>query len=190
MLAHNTPENDNAKRKIIDSHVHFWDLEREYVPWVYQAGGKFKQSRLAPEYRQLVPDRLQVDGVVFVEADVEPTQGLVEAKWIHEYAKRLQHITGFGGIAGLVVYAPVNQGKHVVNYLDLLKSIVDFSHVKGVRYLVEDPNRDPTIPASPAFIEGVQALEAYGLSFDININAQYSICLGSHGETTHWCRSG
>jgi L-fuconolactonase len=64
----------------------------------------------------------------------------------------------------------VNQGKHVVNYLDLLKSIVDFQHVKGIRYLLEDPSRDPTIPASETFMEGVQALADYGLSFDININ--------------------
>lgn len=171
MLARSTTENGQAKRKIIDSHVHFWDLDRIYVPWVYKVGGRFKKSRLAKEYRQAVPDRLQVEGVVYVEVDAVPTQGLVEAKWIHEYAKGLQHISDFGGIAGLVVYAPVSDGKHVVKYLDLLKTIVDFNHVKGVRYLVEDVNRDPSIPASPTFVEGVQALEAYGLSFDININA-------------------
>lgn len=159
-----------AKRRLIDSHVHFWDPDSVHVPWVHKAGGEFARARLVPEYRTQVPERIDVEGVVFVEADVEPTQGLVEAKWIHEYAKQLSSISGFGGIAGLVVYAPVNQGKHVVNYLDLLKSTVDFRHVKGIRYLLENPDRDPSIPSSQIFIQGVQALASYGLSFDININ--------------------
>jgi L-fuconolactonase len=160
-----------AKRKMIDSHVHYWNPDRVQIPWIYKAGGKFAQARLVPEYMEQIPDDIEVEGVIFVEADVEPTQGLVEAKWIHEYAKQVETIAGFGGISGLVVYAPVNQGKHVVNYLDLLKSIVeDFQHVKGIRFLLEDPSRDPTIPASETFIEGVQALADYGLSFDININ--------------------
>ena len=161
-----------AKRKVIDSHVHFWDPDRVHVPWVHKAGGKFAQARLVPEYRDEVPEYIDVEGVVFVEADVDLTQGLLEAKWIHEYAERLkqQPVAGFGGIAGLVVYAPVNQGKYVVNYLDCLKTMVDFGHVKGIRYLLENSDYDPKIPASETFIEGVQALASYQLSFDLNIN--------------------
>lgn len=165
----------NTPCQVIDTHVHFWDPERVSVPWLSGAP-HFNERRDGEKYSKEIPKGVQVQGAVYVETDVDPRQGLVEADWIAQYAERLNKTStaAFGGIAGIVAYAPVDQGQPVRHYLRLLTQLVPSQRLRGVRYLIQDPSLDPERVAQPSFVEGVKALGEYNLSFDLNINCNES----------------
>ncbi|KAG1152668.1 hypothetical protein G6F37_007780 [Rhizopus arrhizus] len=148
---------------IIDAHVHFWHPDKVYIPWI--SGTKHKD---AIEYREQVK-KVGVFRAIYVETDVDPHHGLVEADWISEYASDLGEASCFGGIGGIVAYAPVHQGEHVKGYLRTLTRLVG-PRLKGVRHLIQDPSSDPNRICHPDFIQGVQMLKEYNLSFDLTIN--------------------
>ena len=153
---------------IIDTHVHFWHPDKVHVAWL--KGTQFDQTKDATEYSQSIK-KTRVASAIYVETDVDQFHGLVEAKWIHDYARQLQPTETFGGIGGIVVFAPVHQGHHVESYLRTLMEIThETSLIKGVRYLIQDPLLDPERVLEPDFIIGLRALQKYNLSFDININ--------------------
>lgn len=154
---------------IIDAHVHFWHPDKVFIPWV-SINPDFNKHTDAERYsKEISPHR--VAGAVYVETDVEPTQGLVEADWICKYAESLNRNALFGGVVAIVAYAPVNQGVHVRNYLRLLSQLAG-ERLRGVRYLIQDPALDPQRVLQPEFVQGIQVLEEFGLSFDLNINCR------------------
>ncbi|KAI9315267.1 hypothetical protein BX666DRAFT_1960998 [Dichotomocladium elegans] len=156
--------------RLIDSHVHFWDPSQVYVPWLSSAP-HFNERRDAEKYVEALPQGVEVHKAVYVETDVEPTQGLVEAEWIARYAQQLKMDSRFGGIGGIVAYAPVNIGEPVRHYLRVLTQLIPKDrHLRGVRYLVQDPDQNPARISSPTFIQGVKTLREFGLSFDLNFN--------------------
>ncbi|KAI8061499.1 uncharacterized protein B0P05DRAFT_251005 [Gilbertella persicaria] len=161
------------RTNIIDSHVHFWHPDQVYVSWIKQDNKAFFKHKDAHEYtEQIEKSDVYIQSAVYVETDVDACHGLVEADWIVRYADQIQSNAVFGGIGAIVVFAPVYQGNHVRNYLDTLIHLLrdKQSYVKGVRYLLQDPTQDPHRVLSPEFVQGIQALEAYHLSFDLTIN--------------------
>ncbi|KAG1460947.1 hypothetical protein G6F56_005831 [Rhizopus delemar] len=148
---------------IIDAHIHFWHPDRVYIPWV--ADSKYKD---ATEYAKKVEEN-GVYRAIYVETNVDPHHGLVEADWISQYAEKISS-PSFGGIAGIVAYAPVQQGQHVDGYLRTLTRLVG-PRLKGVRHLIQDSSSDPNRICHPDFLLGVQTLGKYNLSFDLTINS-------------------
>ncbi|RUP50655.1 hypothetical protein BC936DRAFT_138227 [Jimgerdemannia flammicorona] len=108
---------------------------------------------------------LTVDSIVYVETDIDPASALAEAFWINRYAE-----TVAPQIRAIVVHAPVYQGERLRSYLDVLLKAFG-TRIKGVRYLLQDPSRDPTFPITPEFVRGCQVLSEYGYTFDITINS-------------------
>jgi L-fuconolactonase len=150
---------------IIDSHIHFWHPDRVYVPWVKNS--PFDRRKDAVEYQKHFKNAY-IQAGIFVETNVDNHQGLVEADWISQYAEHLEQSDVFGGIGGIVAFAPVHQGDDVKGYLQTLMRIT--KRVKGVRYLLQDSTQDPGRILQPDFVRGIQCLESFGLSFDIAIN--------------------
>ncbi|KAF1797402.1 hypothetical protein V8B55DRAFT_1516403 [Mucor lusitanicus] len=157
-------------KSIVDAHVHFWHPDKVNVSWV--RGSAFDTHKDAVEYSEQV-EKVHVEKAVYVETDVDCYHGLVEADWITHYAEQLQSTEVFGGIGGIVAFAPVHQGDHVDGYLRTLMRITN-SRLKGVRYLIQDPTKDPQRVLHGDFVRGVQLLESYNLSFDLNINCNDS----------------
>jgi L-fuconolactonase len=100
-----------------------------------------------------------LDQVVYVQVDTTPAYGLLEARWAAEQP---------APVAGVVAYAPLEDGEIVATYLDELVRLGP--RIKGVRRLLQ-AEPDPDFLIQPSFLEGLRLLPKYGLSFDICINS-------------------
>ena len=170
-----TPIVNASHQHVIDSHIHFWHPDQVYVSWIDEKDKKLFRHKDAEEFTERIKKSstpVQVKAGIYVETDVDPCHGLVEADWIANYVDQIKPTADFGGIYGIVAFAPVYQGNQVRNYLNtLLKLLKDKkSLLKGVRYLLQDPCKDQNRILDTHFIQGIQALADYELCFDLTIN--------------------
>src|SRR5215468_10000738 len=77
---------------IIDAHQHFWDLGRNYYPWLsdpkpapfrYGDYSSLKRSYLPPDYRRDA-GALNIVKTVHVEAKWDPSDPAGETRWLEE----------------------------------------------------------------------------------------------------------
>ena len=140
---------------VIDAHVHLWDPRRFRMPWLDD------NPRLNRAYGSSEFERdsvgLDVEAVVYVQVDVTPAYGLLEA---HRAAEQDPLV------AGIVAWAPIEDGPVVSSYLDALVQIGP--RIKGVRRLIQSES-DPEFQIRSDFLDGLRLLPRYGLSFDICI---------------------
>ena len=157
---------------IIDAHHHFWDLERNYHPWlcdeplVEGRHGDYRtirRSYLTDDFRRDW-DGLRVVGSVYVEAQWDPSDPAGETAWAESIAEE----TGFP----TVIVAQAWLGHPEVE--EVLAAQAAFGRVRGVREkpaTAAHPNEViPHAPGSmsdPAWQKGYARLESYGLSFDL-----------------------
>lgn len=142
--------------RIIDSHVHFWDPEKIKYGWLANAPA-LNRAYLPDHVPMRVADA-EIDGIVFVEADCDPAQGLDEVDFVSALAQQDRRVRG------IVAYAPIHEPKKLRPYLD---AVQERPLVKGVRRLIQ--NEAAGFCTQPDFIAGVQTLAAYDLSFDLCI---------------------
>jgi predicted TIM-barrel fold metal-dependent hydrolase len=86
---------DGAERlRIVDAHQHFWDLERNYHPWLcdpapipfrYGDYGALRRSYLPPDYRRDAAG-FEVVKTVHVEAEWDPKKPVEETRWLETVA--------------------------------------------------------------------------------------------------------
>jgi L-fuconolactonase len=138
-----------------DAHVHFWDPSLRPYRWLAECpsiAGPHGPADLTREAAGEAPSR-----VVFVQADCEPGAALGEADWVASLADLLPPT------AGIVAFAPMNAGSAT---LAALGSLAARPRVRGVRHLIQG-EADPAFCLSAAFVAGVRACGAHGLSFDL-----------------------
>ncbi|GHB86749.1 amidohydrolase family protein [Persicitalea jodogahamensis] len=140
---------------LIDSHVHFWNPARLDYPWL-DSVPDIKKPFLIHDYNQATSG-YEVIKLVFVQSECEPEQALDELDFVMEQAAIDRRI------AGIVAYAPLEQGEEVINYLNILKAN---PLVRGVRRLTENQTNPCT--AAP-FIEAARLLPRFGLTLDVSI---------------------
>lgn len=144
---------------ITDAHVHLWDPARFPIRWV--AGHRtLDRAYTITDYWQHV-DGLPVDALIYVQVDVAPAYGLLEAHDIAAAGRREPRL------AGMVAWAPLEDGAIARSYLDALAAIGPM--VRGVRRILQG-EPDPAYCLQPEFVAGVHALADYGWSFDLCIN--------------------
>lgn len=157
---------------IIDAHHHFWDLERNYHPWLCDEPLKegrhgdyraIRQNYLTDDFRRDWDD-LRIVGSVYVEAEWDPRDPVGETAWVASVAAE----TGFP----TVIVAQAWLGRDDV--AEVLAAQADCARVRGVREkpaVAAHPNEVvPFAPGSmsdPAWQRGYALLEAHGLSFDL-----------------------
>lgn len=82
--------------QIIDAHQHFWDLGRNYLPWLrdeppirfrYGDYSALKRNYLPADYRADSAG-FEVVGTVFVETEWDPTDPLGEVAWVEALRAR------------------------------------------------------------------------------------------------------
>ncbi|PPC75553.1 thioesterase [Pokkaliibacter plantistimulans] len=87
---------DNADLPIVDAHMHFWDPQHNYHPWLcdlpripfrYGDYSAICQPYLPADY-QRQQGQHRVVGSIYMEAEWDPTDPLGEARWISELHQR------------------------------------------------------------------------------------------------------
>jgi L-fuconolactonase len=140
---------------IVDAHVHLWDPAHFRMPWL-DDNARLNHAFGPSEYARDT-DGFGVESVVYVQVDVTPAYGLLEARWAAAQGPL---------VAGIVAFAPIEDGATVGTYLDALLQIDP--RIKGIRRLIQSET-DPEFQVRPGFLEGLRLLPRYGLSFDICI---------------------
>jgi L-fuconolactonase len=144
-------------RALIDSHVHFWQPQQLRYLWLDEVPAICRP--FTPQELRQATQGVDLQKIVFVQADCVPEQGLDEVTWVSELARSEPRIQGIVAFAPLELSAPA-----ITTYLDKLAR---FPLVKGVRRLIQSEGAGFAI--RPEFIQGVQQLARYGYSFDICI---------------------
>jgi L-fuconolactonase len=140
---------------IVDAHIHLWDLSQFPVPWI--AGNRvLDQSYVLQDYKDQSAG-LGIGAIVYVQAAVANEYSLLEADYIADLAAHDPLIQG------MVAYAPLEYGDQVRVYLDSLMTRGPV--IKGIRRGLPDPA--DTKFDMDRFIQGIQILPEYGLSFDV-----------------------
>jgi L-fuconolactonase len=142
---------------IVDAHLHVWDINRLRYPWL-ESVPLLNRSYLLDDYRQACGE-IQIEKMVFVQAECDFSQYHQEAQWVTELAQQDNRI------AGIVAWAPLEEGEPV---RDELESLAANPLIRGIRRIIQF-EEDIEFCLRPDFIKGVQSLADYALSFDICI---------------------
>jgi L-fuconolactonase len=143
---------------IVDTHLHIWDLKRLRYPWLASVP-KLNRNHLIEDYH-VACGAVQVEKMVFLQCECDPSQFQEEADWVTEVARADPRIRG------IVPWAPLEKGDAAEEAVARLASN---PLVKGIRRIIQfEP--DPEFCLRPDFVRGVQLLPRHGLNFDICIN--------------------
>jgi L-fuconolactonase len=143
---------------IVDAHLHLWDPSYLRYPWLDDIP-LLNQPYLLDDFnRHSAP--VQVEQIVFLQAEVDFSQFREEAAWVTSLAQQDRRITG------IVPWAPLELGDAA------RPALAEFAQnplIKGVRRIIQfEPDREFCL--QPDFVRGVQALPDYNFSFDICIH--------------------
>jgi len=142
---------------IVDTHVHFWELDRLEYPWLENKESPLSRDFTVSDYQQATQDH-PVEKIVFVESGRVPQQYLDEVKWVQQLAKQHEWI------GGVVAYFPISKGQSVQSELEQLTS---YPLVRGIRSMGKTEEQFQ----SPQYREGLKLLAKHDLSLDIHIRA-------------------
>lgn len=157
---------------IIDAHQHFWELERNYHPWLqdeppvpfrYGDYRALRRSYLPADYRRDSAGH-RIVGTVHVEAEHDPRDPAGETRWLEALA----------GGEGLPTVLVAQAWLHRADVAEVLAAQAASPLVRGIRH-------KPAAAASPAdarrgapgsmddprWRDGYALLERHGLSFDL-----------------------
>jgi L-fuconolactonase len=137
--------------KIVDTHVHFWDLNRFGYFWLKPEYGILYQTYL-PEQIRAEMDKAGVSQGIFVQAN----HLLEENDWVLDLAKTHTWIAGMVGWVDLT-HAHVG---------DVLDAYVRHPRFKGVRHLIHEEPDDRWLLRAD-LQPGLHALAERGLTFDL-----------------------
>jgi L-fuconolactonase len=143
--------------RIIDSHVHLLDQRRFGYAWSNGAPTLKRDWTIDDLARCAKP--YKIEGLVFVEVDVDMPQYLEEAEWVDELAGRDRRLLG------AVVCLPLESGPAIEPEI---ARVARLASVKGVRRLIQN-QRDPDTVLKPDFLAALRLLPHYGLAFDVCI---------------------
>lgn len=157
---------------MVDAHQHFWDLERNYLPWLcdeppipfrYGDYRAIRRSYLPEDYFRDAAGHDVVKSV-HVEAEWDPADPVGETRWLQEI------IAASGFPHAIVAQARLDRP----DVEDVLAAHCQFARVRGIRHKPRAaPSPDgvergaPGSMGDPAWRRGYALLEKYGLSFDL-----------------------
>jgi L-fuconolactonase len=149
---------------IVDAHLHVWDQTRLRYS-AFEGSPLFGHPYHVEDYRRDC-GRVEVEAMVFLEcyADFREDGGqyLEEIAFVEDEQKRDPRIKA------IIPMAPVEWGGGVEPMLNRMRD--GHPSVKGIRRIMEFDKAPRALTLSQGFIDGVNLLEKFGWSFDINPN--------------------
>ena len=146
---------------IIDTHLHIWDTQQLSYSWLLDVP-ILNRSFTLDDFTKAT-EGIDVEQMVFVQCEVDTDQYLDEANWVAQQAEKDPRL------AGLVLWAPLEKGAAAAESLEQLSSL---PNLKGIRRIIQfEP--DMAFCLQSNFIEGVNLLEEFDLSFDICIDHRH-----------------
>jgi L-fuconolactonase len=142
--------------RIVDTHVHLWDLNRFRLPWL-EKNSPLARSHVIKDYQTAITGLNVVKGV-YMEVDVDPAQHVAEADYVLDICRQ----------ANTPLVVAVIGGRPASD--DFQKYIQRFRgnrFLKGVRQVLHNPSAKAGFCNTPAFARGVQQLGDAGLFFDL-----------------------
>jgi predicted TIM-barrel fold metal-dependent hydrolase len=157
---------------IVDAHQHFWDLERNYYPWLcdrdpipfrYGDYGAIRKSYLAPDYLSDAGEN-RPTMTVHVEAEWDPRDPVGETRW-------LEDVTAIHGLpTACVAQAWLDRD----DVAAVLAAQAARPLVRGIRHKPRSTTRPDAAERGahgsmddPRWRQGFALLERHGLSFDL-----------------------
>jgi predicted TIM-barrel fold metal-dependent hydrolase len=145
--------------KIADTHFHLWDMDLFRFSWCRDVPLLNRSFRM-PDYLEAIRG-LNIEKSVHVEADVDAPWMLDETQYILELAEAEDN-----PLEGVVACGrPEKDG-----FREYLDNIVGHPALKGIRRELD--NQPDDVSQSKAFIENINILACYNLSFDICVMAR------------------
>ncbi|MCX6046937.1 MAG: amidohydrolase family protein [Chloroflexi bacterium] len=143
---------------IIDTHVHLWDPSYLRYPWL-DDNLLLNKPYLLEDYKRACGP-VTVEKMVFLQCECDFGQFREEADWVTSLAQQDPRLQG------IVPWAPLELGDAACADLE---KFAENPLIKGVRRIIQfEP--DQAFCLRPDFVQGVQALADYNLSFDICIS--------------------
>lgn len=140
---------------VIDLHVHLLDQKRFGYAWA--AGAPALKRDWTPDDLAAAARPYAIDGLVFVEVDVDAGRYLDEAQWVESLAGTDRRVMG------CVACLPLERGAAIEPEVDRLARL---PVVRGVRRLIQN-QPDPEYVLRPDFLEAIRLLPKRRLSFDV-----------------------
>ena len=144
--------------KIVDTHVHVWDLSRFDYSWTKEVPA-LDRSLGIDEYREAVRE-VDISKAVLVEADIDESFLLEETRYLLCLAEQSEVVRGV--VAGA---RPEQAG-----FAKYLENIAGHPKLRGLRRVLHSQPDD--LVQSPGFVENIRRLEQYDLSYDICVLAR------------------
>ena len=157
---------------IVDAHQHFWDLDRNYYPWLcdpepiafrYGDYSALKRTYLPPDYRADA-GRHRVVKTVHVEAEWDRTSPVAETRW-------LESVHATYGLPTVIVGHAVLDRRDVA---EVLAAQARSPLMRGIRHKPQAASSPAEARrGAPASMDdrrwrgGYALLARYGLSFDL-----------------------
>jgi predicted TIM-barrel fold metal-dependent hydrolase len=157
---------------IVDAHQHFWDLDRNYYPWLcdpqptpfrYGDYSALRQNYLPPDYRR-DSAAFHVVKTVHMEAEWDRADPVGETRWLESL-----HRT-YGLPSALIGHAEFDRG----DIAEVLAGHAQSPLMRGVRHkpkAAADPREARRGAAGsmddPRWRSGYTLLERYGFSYDL-----------------------
>lgn len=159
----------------VDAHHHLWDLGHCDYPWLMARGQRRFFGDPTPIQKNYLVTDLRAESLtwtpdksVHVQVGVAEAHALRESQWLQSVGAE----PGSGGLPNAIVAFVDLTSPAVGQALDEQRAI---ERVRGVRHIVgrhaeEDARSGAAdVLASPAFEQGLRALAARGLSFDLQL---------------------
>lgn len=143
---------------IVDAHVHLWDPAAFRMPWLDGNDLLNRPYGLADYDAQTAG--LPIQEIVYLQVEVTPAYGLLEALWAVNRAAEDARVQG------IVAWAPLEDGAVCRTYLAALVEISPL--IKGVRRVTQG-EADVAFTSRPGFLEATRLLPEFGLSCDLCI---------------------
>ncbi|HEY6505388.1 MAG TPA: amidohydrolase family protein [Chitinophagaceae bacterium] len=150
--------------KIIDTHIHVWNLGRAEYPWLQGANSLLNQTWLIEQIETERKEAGITSGVlVQASGNMEDTEVMLET------ARQTSWISG------VVCWLPLKNTEATQQILE--EKYLKEKYFKGVRHQIHD-EKNPEWLLQPAVIESLQILAAHEIPYDI------VAVLPSHIETS------
>ena len=171
-------------QKICDAHLHWWDLENNYYPWLTDKkpdkGGLSGVESIAHTYvyKNYMQDMdgYNVQGFVHIQAEWDPTDPVGETKW-------LQGLVDADKIGGkplaIIGFADFANADTIEQILD---GHTQYKNIRGIRQMLNYLPKNPALcwASEDYFIndtwqKNIRLLNTYNLQFD-------PMCFSNHFE--------